>query len=161
MFDANWSDFSNIEIKDDNNTLLATVSFTEKKIIFVIKDGAVDSNTLSGQVISVEKLTAKDVGAIKDKDVKKEFIIGNVKKDITFKYLNQNLITPSDKKPVDIDTSWKNAWSNNSKTGATTSIEVNPIGSMDLYGFYTYPQNQKPNRNPQITSYDNLSLIHI
>ena len=161
LFDANWSDFSNIEIKDDNNTLLATVSFTEKKIIFVIKDRAVDSNTLSGQVISVEKLTAKDVGAIKDKDVKKEFIIGNVKKDITFKYLNQNPITPSDKNPVDIDTSWKNAWSNNSKTGATTSIEVNPIGSMDLYGFYTYPQNQKPNRNPQITSYDNFLVKDI
>ena len=161
LFNADWSELANIEIKDNSDNLLAKVSITEKRIIFVIKEGAVDSDELLGQVISTEKLVAKDVGATEDKVVEKDLIVGDTTKSITFKALNLGPIAPSERGPVDIDTSWKNAWSTNEKTGATTSIEVNPIGSMDLYGYYTYPNDQTPNRGKQITSYDNFLVKDI
>ena len=56
------------------------------KIIFEIKEGASGNNELSGIINFAANFVAKDVGASKDKDVIKELVIGNSRKNVTFKY---------------------------------------------------------------------------
>lgn len=157
LFDASWSDFSNIEIRGSDGVLLATASLAADKIVVVVAQGAEGFSEIDAQVQSVDRLTAKDVGATKDKPVVRQLAIGNATHDVTFKYKEPaGPVDPSVKNPVDIAVSWKNAWSIEKHTGATASIEINPIGSMDLYGSYTWPNGTNPNNKNGVTSYDNF-----
>lgn len=142
LFDAKWNEVNAQEIKDSEGNILATGLITKDKVIFEIKEDSNGNNELSGMINFATHFVAKDVGASKDKDVVKELVIGNAKKSVTFKYKNEDKPTVQPGS-VDIDTFWKIGWSMNDYKGAGIGLEVNPIGSMDLYGSTSY-NDRKP-----------------
>lgn len=136
LFDTDWSLYDQeLPIYDSQNQLLATAKVSAEQIVFTIAEG-IESTDISGSFMINEKMIAKDVGATPDTPVTKSLIIGNAQHDIVFKEKK-----PSTGEgntyigPVDIDYFWKNAYGNTLKTGAAITMEVNPIGSMDLYGY--------------------------
>ena len=130
-------------LKDSEGNVLATGLIKRDKIIFEIKEGASGNNELSGIINFAANFVAKDVGASKDKDVIKELVIGNSRKNVTFKYRDSEDKPSVQPGAVDIDTFWKIGWSMNDYKGAGIGFEVNPIGSMDLYGSTSY-NDRKP-----------------
>lgn len=136
LFDTDWSLYDQeLQIYDSQNQLLATAKVSAEQIVFTIAKG-IESTDISGSFMINDKMIAKDVGATPDTPVTKSLIIGNAQHDIVFKEKK-----PSTGEgntyigPVDIDYFWKNAYGNTLKTGAAITMEVNPIGSMDLYGY--------------------------
>lgn len=134
LFDADWSEFRDLPLYDSEQKVLCYVTFHEDKMQVRIADAADMSTDLEGNLVTTGVLTAKEHGATKDQPVEKSLEIGTVSTKVVF--LKADPILPSDN-PGDMDVLWKNAWSYNN-TGSVTAIEVNPIGSMDLYGSTTY-----------------------
>lgn len=124
-----------LDIKVDKNS--------PDNVVIVFKNFQNISQTVSGSLSTKDLLKAKEIGATEDNPIKKELTIGNAKKEITIKAKNQNP-TETTFNPVDIDVLWKNTSSRHlAYQGATSYIEVNPIGSMDLYGSTTH-KDRKP-----------------
>lgn len=100
-------------------------------------------------------LTADDVGAEDGSDVTKTLQIGEKEAEIVFKFKSPDPPSSSSIGTVDVDTSWKNAWSCDSYTGAEVQIEVNPIGSLVLYGSTTV-EGRKPHTHGQLFIKDEI-----
>lgn len=138
------SAYTNVQVLDGDNNVLANVTLTENKLTLTIAEGANGTTEISnGQVVFQDKLKAKNVGAGADNPkVTKTLTIGSASATVAFNYQRPGSATSSFN-PVDIDTFWENAGNKSisggtDTTGATFYMEVNPIGSMDLYGSTTY-----------------------
>ena len=137
---------------DGADVTLATVTVRENKVIFTVGAGGSNMLSLSGQIITTNSFTAKDLGATEDSAVHKTLTIGNASTEIEFR--EKGTVPPgsSSLSLVDIDTFWKNMWNNgNDLTVGIASMEVNPIGSLDLYGSTT-------RKVDEVASYQNLFL---
>lgn len=149
LFDGKWDEISPIEIYADKERtkVLASVDVTADKITITV--GEVETNTFEIQapVTIPGTLVARNVGAENGKDVEKTLEIGERSKDVTFKWKDSGSSGGSNYSSVDIDTLWKSAYELGDLSGATITIEVNPIGSMDLYGYST---NTDPNRRTPV-----------
>ena len=149
LFDADWGSLGPVCLYDANKNELARLTFDAagKNIIFTV--GKVDSGTaaISGTVTIPSKLVAKNMGATPENSVEKELELGGITQQIIFKQANSSS-GEQDMGSVDIDVFWKNGWSNAEQTGAVICLEVNPIGSMDLYGYTTNSSSTK--RTPVI-----------
>ena len=107
---------------------------TDNKIKIKLKlSKDIDATEISGTVVSVDKFITKDNVITSGESINKTIRIGNKSKDITIYKNKDGSGTGDDPSPVDINVLWKNAWSNQNNLSSGTSIEVNPIGSMDLY----------------------------
>lgn len=131
------------EVKDQDGNVAVSVSIFEDRLSFTLLDGVSDTVEKIEGELNLFLLKAKNVGAAIGKPVEKELKAGDKSCAILFK----EPVPSSTEGSVDIDTSWKNGWSivnkqDGTKPGATISIEVNPIGSMDLYG-YTGPDDDR------------------
>lgn len=149
LFDIKGEDV--LEIKDENDNLLATALISESEITFTCEKASAGELNFAGTV-STAALTAKDHGATKDNPVEKTLYIGNASRLIIFTSSKTeegggNPSTPQDPGTVDFNVLWKNAWENGNLTGAVVQIEVNPEGSIALYRSTapaTDPENTKP-----------------
>ena len=162
IFDIPDDGIKDMEIKNHNNELLMKLDIkvdenslvnpdnNKKNVVLVFKNFKNISQIVTGSLSTKDLLTAKkDNGATEDKPSIKDLTIGNAIQRITIKAKNQNP-TETTFDPVDIDVLWKNASSRHlAYQGAASYIEVNPIGSMDLYGSTTHT-----GRNPK--SYKNF-----
>ena len=160
-FDAEWAtDLSGIEVEDGNDEVVGTISVTEDQITFTVGDAINGKDSLTGIKVSLlDALTAKDVGATSEQSVTMAVNIDEESFNVTFLYKESSTTPepelPAVPGPVDINQMWKNAGSNDDNSGSWTTIEVNPIGSMDLYGSTTFPEDYPYNngvRKP--TTYD-------
>ena len=146
ILDTNLAEFFTIE---NNKTLIVPVEDNNKEEILkaeIYTDNTdnkikinlklsknIDATEISGTVLSVDKFVTKDNLVTSGESINKTITIGNGTKDITIYKNKDGSGTGDDPRPVDIDTLWKTAESMNNKLGSVTKIEVNPIGSMDLY----------------------------
>lgn len=157
LFETAWSSvINNLVIRDSTNSIIAKAEVNETSITIVFTGASVGQTYVAGNVSTGAKLTAKDVGASGGNKVDKVLKIGNASTNVSF-------TSPSsgggeggggegdggddsggggggvvaDPGAVDLDVFWKSAWSINYNSGAWVSLEVNPIGSMDLYGSTT------------------------
>lgn len=160
-FDAEWAtDLSGIEVEDENDEVVGTISVTEDQITFTVGDAISGKDSLTGIKVSLlDALTAKNVGATSEQSVTRTIKIDEQSFNVTFLYKETSTTPepglPAVPGPVDINQMWKNAGSNGDNSGSWTTIEVNPIGSMDLYGSTTFPKDYPYNngvRKP--TTYD-------
>ena len=149
IFEIPDDGIKDLEIKNRNDELVMKLDIKVDKnspdnVVLVFKNFKNISQTVSGSLSTKDLLTAKkDNGATEDKPSIKDLTIGNAIQRITIKAKNQNP-TETTFDPVDIDVLWKNASSRHlAYQGATSYIEVNPIGSMDLYGSTTH-KDRKP-----------------
>lgn len=132
-------EFQDLPLYDDAQRVLSYVTFSENKVQVTIADTADGYTNLQGELTTTGALIAKDHGATKNQPVEKMLEIETASAKIRF--LKANPVLPSDD-PGDMNVLWKNAWTKESNS-SVTSIEVNPIGSMDLYGSTTY-SGRKP-----------------
>ena len=161
LFNANWNEsFKDITVTDASQKVIGTISVTGTEVTFTVGEGLAGKNMYNGgQVTFLSGLTAKAVGATAENPIDKNLEIGGAKASIEF----QQPATPEGASGgwVDLDTYWKNGGpkqghsfiipAEESPTGkqitagdeASMYIEVNPIGSMHLYGSTTYP-GRKP-----------------
>ena len=139
-----------MEIKNHNDELLMKVDIKKvnnsnpEEIVVVFKNFKNINQDVNGSLSTLTELTTKNIGATKDNPINKALHIGNASKEITIK--QKDTLKPEEGKfdPVDIDILWKKASSQHlAYQGATSNIEVNPIGSMDLYGSTTH-KDRKP-----------------
>ena len=133
---------------EQKGVLLCTVDITENTVTFNFAEGADEAMAIEGSLFTTA-LTAKDVGAEDGSDVRMTLQIGEKEAEIVFKFKSPDPPSSSSIGTVDVDTSWKNAWSCDSYTGAEVQIEVNPIGSLDLYGSTTV-EGRKPHTHRQL-----------
>lgn len=157
LFSGNWKeDFVDIPINDEQGQTIVTVSITENKFVFTIKEGANNTSEISGTLITENKLTANDVGATAGNNKVETLTVGTAQNQIIFKW-KETPPPATTESPVDIDALWKNGWAIDHDTGASISIEVNPIGSMDLYGSTTYPdKSRKPTKHKNFLVKDEI-----
>ena len=144
LFSAQWvSNLSNMEVKVDNQ-VYGTLKITGDEVIFVAS-AAIPDNTaeFTAQVKTPNALTARsDINTEGQTEIK-TLQVGDETDDITFKWKEDAPATPGYHPGcVDIDTFWKvagNIWKNGvaDMSGASIGMEVNPIGSMDLYASKT------------------------
>lgn len=136
LFDSNWD--TTMELRDDTSgEKLADITFTADKAIITIAAGAAGAYTLEGSVLFTNFLKAKDLGIEPGESQKKELTVGNASAEVLFKAKSpQPGGDPSKTDPgsVDINQLWKNVYPIENNRGASVTIEVNPLGSMDLYG---------------------------
>lgn len=138
---------SGLRVEQDG-VLLCTVDITADTVTFKFAEGADGAMEIEGSLFTTA-LTAKDVGAEDGSDVRMTLQIGEKEAEIVFKFKSPDPPSSSSIGTVDVDTSWKNAWSCDSYTGAEVQIEVNPIGSLDLYGSTTV-EGRKPHTHRQL-----------
>ena len=167
LFEADWKNVMNdLEVKDTDGTVLATISVASDTVTFTIAKGATEKASLTGKVVCPMAFTARDLGATSEQPVEKELVIGEQKQNIIFTAKpdpdpspdpdpdegeGDPSISHTNPGTVDIDTFWKNAWEEDNKTSGKMAIEVNPKGSLDLYGSTTYPE-EKGERKPAVYS---------
>lgn len=134
---------TDIAVKDADGGVLATAVFAADKVTFTV--GAAGSGQQAIEVpadqlvTTLSQLKANDVGATGEAPVTEGLAVGNMTIPVKFsvEIISSN---PNSADTVDMDTFWKNAWSIENNAGAEVDMEVNPIGSMDLYGSTTYPK---------------------
>lgn len=144
---------SGLRVEQDGK-LLCTVDITANTVTFNFAEGAEGAMEIEGRLFTTA-LTADDVGAEDGSDVTKTLQIGEKEAEIVFKFKSPDPPSSSSIGTVDVDTSWKNAWSCDSYTGAEVQIEVNPIGSLDLYGSTTV-EGRKPHTHGQLFIKDEI-----
>ena len=144
---------SGLRVEQDG-VLLCTVDITADTVTFKFAEGADGAMEIEGSLFTTA-LTAKDVGAEDGADMTKMLQIGGEEAEIVFKFKSPDPPSSSSIGTVDVDTSWKNAWSCDSYTGAEVQIEVNPIGSLDLYGSTTV-EGRKPHTHRQLFIKDEI-----
>lgn len=153
LFDADWDSLPQLTLWQDGTDRkipLAYANVQPDGILFTIASGAEGSMEISG-MLTTAGLTAKDLGLEEGESRELTLKVGSGSDSIMIK--EPEASGPSDPSSVnpgtvDLDTFWKNAGSTNDRTGAWISMEVNPIGSMDLYGSTTYPE-EKGERKPK------------
>ena len=148
LIDTNIGEFFTIEnnetlevpVEDSNKEeILKAYIYAEQlnnkiKVKFKISKD-IDATEIMGAIKSVNKFKTNNNLVEDSKEfVEKTITIGNASKNIAIYKKKEKSGTGNNPDPVDIDVLWKNAWSTNNNLGSVTSIEVNPIGSMDLYG---------------------------
>lgn len=150
IFEIPKDGIKDLEIKNHNDEVLMNLDIKvdgnspDNNVVLVFKNFKNISQTVSGSLSTKDLLTAKNLGATVDKSIPMELTVGNAKKGITIKAKKQGSQGTTSFDPVDIDVLWKNASSQHlAYQGATSYIEVNPVGSMDLYGSTTH-QDRKP-----------------
>lgn len=137
---------------DGSSVTLATATVHEDKVVFTVAAGAEGMVSMSGQLITTNSFTAKDLGATEDNSVTRDLVIGNASTSIVFAEKAPTPPGSTSLSLVDIDTFWKNMWNRgNDLTVGVASMEVNPIGSLDLYGSTTRDVGE-------VASYQNLFL---
>ena len=119
-----------LEVKNEAGELLAVVNGSPDRVIVTIKSGAAGKSIISGEV-TTPALTANDVGATVDSPVDKTLVLGDEKADIRF--LQRESQAQGGPDEPDYNQLWKLAWANDSHTKASVSMEVNPLGNIDLY----------------------------
>ena len=146
-----WSYLSDLSVWGDatGETVYAHVKVEPDTVTFTVAEDAVGQLTMQGTVTIPANLIGKNVGATPDQPVTKTLTIGDQTWNIEF-------LQEKEKEPEsggtsnnpgfpDVDRFWKNYWSlqvnGAPSNGASATIEVNPIGSLDLYGSTTYPQD--------------------
>lgn len=144
---------SGLRVEQDG-VLLCTVDITADTVTFKFAEGAEGAMEIEGRLFTTA-LTADDVGAEDGSDVTKTLQIGEKEAEIVFKFKSPDPPSSSSIGTVDVDTSWKTAWSCDSYTGAEVQIEVNPIGSLDLYGSTTV-EGRKPHTHGQLFIKDEI-----
>ena len=144
---------SGLRVEQDGK-LLCTVDITANTVTFNFAEGSEGAMEIEGRLFTTA-LTADDVGAEDGSDVTKTLQIGEKEAEIVFKFKSPDPPSSSSIGTVDVDTSWKNAWSCDSYTGAEVQIEVNPIGSLDLYGSTTV-EGRKPHTHGQLFIKDEI-----
>ena len=144
LFLAQWvSNLSKMEVEVDNQ-VYGTLKITGDEVIFVAS-AAIPSTTFefTAQVKTPNALTARSDINTEDQTETKTLKVGDATDDIIFKWKEDAPATPGYHPGcVDIDTFWKvagNIWKNGvaDMSGASIGMEVNPIGSMDLYASKT------------------------
>lgn len=158
LFDADWDSLPQLTLWQDGTDRTIPLAYADVQpdgILFTIASGAEGSMEISG-MLTTAGLTAKDLGLEEGESRELTLTVGSGSDSIMIK--EPEASGPSDPSSVnpgtvDLDTFWKTAGSTNDLTGAWISMEVNPIGSMDLYGSTTYPE-EKGERKPK--SYENL-----
>ena len=139
LFTADWTTLNHLAVTDSTGVELGYISITEDTVTFTVSEGGAGGESISGSVTTTGTLTANDVGATQGNDIERQLTVGTATADITFKWKEATPPSSSGEiGTVDINTQWKNAWAIENNTGAVVQIEVNPIGSMDLYGSTTY-----------------------
>ena len=144
LFSAQWvSNLSNMEVKVDNQ-VYGTLKITGDEVIFVASAAIPDTTAeFTAQVKTPNALTARSDINAEDQTETKTLKVGDLTDDIIFKWKEDAPATPGYHPGcVDIDTFWKvagNIWKNGvaDMSGASIGMEVNPIGSMDLYASKT------------------------
>ena len=134
---------------------LATVTLSAGKATFTVATGGDGMQEIEGQITTTTSLTARDLGATVGKPVEHDLRIGNADTKITF--IDKDKPAGSESLDlVDVDTFWKNMFNRGvDTTVGVACMEVNPIGSLDLYGSTTYtPADPAKPRKPR--SYENL-----
>ena len=139
---------------EQKGVLLCTVDITADTVTFKFAEGADEAMAIEGSLFTTA-LTSKDVGAEDGADMTKMLQIGEKEAEIVFKFKSPDPLSSSSIGTVDVDTSWKNAWSCDSYTGAEVQIEVNPIGSLDLYGSTTV-KGRKPHTHRELFIKDEI-----
>lgn len=158
LFDASWDSLPQLTLWQDGTDRTVPLAYAEVQsdgILFTIAEGAEGSMRVSG-LLTTAGLTAKNIGLDEGESQELTLTVGSGSDTITIKEPESSGPSdPSSVNPgtVDLDTFWKNAGSTDDLTGAWMGMEVNPIGSMDLYGSTTYPA-EKGERKPK--SYTNL-----
>ena len=140
LFSSSWKSLNNLSVKNSEGKCLAKLSFSPKAITVSVDEAAAGEVEFEGTFTSTSIFTAKNVGAQKDTPAVKQLTIGDKSHDVTFNWSNPS----TSDLPVDIDTFWKNADVIAPGNAARMCLEVNPIGSMDLYGYSTSPNPRKP-----------------
>lgn len=143
-----WSYLSNLGVWGDavGEIVYANVKVEPKTVTFTIAEDAVGRTTLQGIVTIPANLIGKDMGARPDQPVTQTLQIDDQTWDIEFVQVQEPASggTAGAGFP-DVDRFWKNYYSVNingaPSNGASATIEVNPIGSLDLYGSTTYPED--------------------
>ena len=143
-----WSYLSNLGVWGDavGEIVYANVKVEPDWVTFTIAEDAVGRTTLQGIVTIPANLIGRDMGATPDQPVTKTLQIDDQTWDIEFVQVQEPASggTAGAGFP-DVDRFWKNYHSVNingaPSNGATATIEVNPIGSLDLYGSTTYPED--------------------
>lgn len=155
LFDADWNSLPRLTLLDKNSgEPLLYAQIQSDGILFTVAKGASGSMSISGTLTS-SGLKAKDLGLEPGESKNMTLTVGRGSDSITFTKPSDEPEEPSGQNPgtVDLDTFWKNAGSTDDERGAWVTMEVNPFGSMDLYGSTTYPA-WKGKRVPK--SYKNL-----
>ena len=155
LFDADWNSLPRLTLLDKNSgEPLLYAQIQSDGILFTVAEGASGSMSISG-VLTSSGLQAKDLGLEPGESKNMTLTVGSGSDSIVFTKPSDEPEEPSGQDPgtVDLDTFWKNAGSANEERGAWVTMEVNPFGSMDLYGSTTYPA-EKGTRVPK--SYGNL-----
>lgn len=158
LFDADWGSLPQLTLWQEGTDRTVPLAYAEVQsdgILFIIAKGAEGTMSVSG-MLTTAGLTANNIGLAEGESQELTLTVGSGSDTITFK--EPESTGPSDPSSVnpgtvDLDTFWKNAGSTDDLTGAWIGMEVNPIGSMDLYGSTTYPA-EKGERKPK--SYTNL-----
>ncbi len=134
----------------DSGKVYAVISVHEDRVTFTFGEGAEGNLEMTGLTITFPtEFTARKMGATAEAPIEKNLYIGNADCPVIFKAPAPPVEEGSSPGTVDMTTFWKNGWSNSNQTGAGITMEVNPIGSMDLYGSTTYPANLEDPDNPK------------
>lgn len=100
---------SGLRVEQDGK-LLCTVDITADTVTFNFAEGADEAMAIEGSLFTTA-LTAKDVGAEDGSDMRMMLQIGEKEAEIVFKFKSPDPPSSSSIGTVDVDTSWKNAWS--------------------------------------------------
>ena len=145
--DANeWKSFT-ADIKqeqaDGTEVVIAVVTVTADTMTFTITKAG-EGLEMQG-VCTLPVVTANDVGATKENPIiAKTLEIGDGQQAIQFHWVQPTPPPSGDSISVmDMDTFWKNGWTIGNYIGASINLEVNPIGSMDLYGSTTFQEEHE------------------
>lgn len=115
-FDAEWAtDLSGIEVEDENDEVVGTISVTEEQITFTVGDAISGKDSLTGIKVSLlDALTAKDVGATSEQSVTETIEIDKQSFDVTFLYKESSTTPepelPAVPGPVDIKSDVEKRW---------------------------------------------------
>ena len=123
---------STLEVRNAAGELVAVVDGAPDHVTVTMREGAAGETIVAGGV-TTPALTANDVGAEPGSPVTKTLTLGNQTADIVFTEKDPGEEPPASLGEPDWNQLWKLGWTNDSHTRATTAIEVNPFGNIDLY----------------------------
>lgn len=143
-----------LEITDASGALLATVHGAPKAVTVRIEAGAAGEVSLAGRV-ATPAVQALSVGATPEEPVERMLTLGTEQVPITFKRYD-SAEPEQDPGTVDFNDLWKNCWSDETLTRAAVSIEVNPLGSINLYLSGNKGRTEKPDTFRQFFVIDEI-----
>ncbi len=151
-FDANWEALGEYPIyQSDGETILGIVSIGPDKISFQLKEASAQRTTFQGVVRIPANLSAKDTPEVTpDHFETREIFIDDAKCYVEFREERMPAGSGGEESSLwlpDVDQFWKTYYTINDSLGATNGatayLQVNPIGSLDLYGSTTYYNEEK------------------